>query len=147
VRSGVNEYLESVAFRITAPVQADKTGASIQELLSDLNAFLGPKGVTAAELQRTVNGNVRSLPGSFETSGSVISGLGEIVKLGRPDDYYERLPAKYTSMTAADIDKAVRAKIDPKKLLFVIVGDAAVVKPQLEGLGMPVEVIPAPKIN
>jgi predicted Zn-dependent peptidase len=147
VRSGISEFLESAPFRITAPVQSDKTGASIQELLNDLNAFLGPKGVTAAELERTVNGNVRGLPGSFETSGAVMNGLFNIVQFGRPDNYYETLPAKYSAMTAADMDKAARSKIDPKKLLFVVVGDASVVTPQLEGLGMDVEVIPAPKIQ
>jgi predicted Zn-dependent peptidase len=146
VRSGVSEYLESAAFRITAPVQSDKTGASLTELMNDLNAFLGPKGATSEELTRTVNGNVRGLPGSFETSGAVMGGLFSIVQYGRPDDYYERLPAKYTAMSAGDLDKAARAKIDPKKLIFVIVGDASIVKPQLDGLGMPVEVVPAPSM-
>jgi predicted Zn-dependent peptidase len=147
VRSSIAEHNESAPFRITAPVQADKTGASITELLSDLNAFLGPKGVTPAERTRTVNGNVRGLPGSFETSVSVLTGLANIVRYGRPDDYYETLPSKYTAMTEAAMDAAARAKIDPKKLIFVVVGDAAVVKPQLESLGMPVEVVAAPKID
>ena len=77
VRSQVFEYLESAPFNIRAPVQADRTGDSIKELLADMKAFLGDKGVTAAELERTVNGNVRELPGSFETSGAVLGGVLE----------------------------------------------------------------------
>jgi ribose 5-phosphate isomerase len=42
------------------------------------------------------------------------------------------------------MDAAVRRVIDPARLTFVVVGDAAVVKPQLDKLGLPVEVITAP---
>jgi|GEM_PF-5267764 len=39
------------------------------------------------------------------------------------------------------------AKIDVSKLTFVIVGDASVVKPQLDQLKLPVEVVPAPAMG
>jgi predicted Zn-dependent peptidase len=147
VRSSVVTYLESAPFSIRAPVQADKTGDSMKELLSDMKAFLSDKGVSAAELERTVNGNVRGLPGSFETSAAVLGGVQNIVNYGRPDDYYESLAPKYRGLSAADLDNAARAKLDPSKLLFVVVGDAAVVKPQLESLGLPIEVIAAPVLK
>jgi hypothetical protein len=47
-------------------------------------------------------------------------------------------------MKASDVDAAGRAKLNVDKLLWVIVGDASVVKPQLDELGLDVEVIPAP---
>jgi len=59
--------------------------------------------------------------------------------LGRPDDYYATLPARYRAMTPADLDKAARAAIDPKRLIWVVIGDAKAVKPQLDGIGLPVE--------
>jgi zinc protease len=147
VRSGILEYLESAPFFVAAPVQADRTGDSVKEIIAELSGYLQTKGTTAEELTRVVNGNVRRLPGSFETSGAVFGGVINIINLGRPDDYYERLPDKYTSMKAADIDAAGRAKIDVAKLTYVIVGDASVVKPQLEQLGLPVEVVPAPAMG
>src|SRR3546814_6371831 len=66
------------------------------------------KGTTPAELERTINSNVRALPGSFETSDDVLGGIRSIVKFGRADDYYEKLPATYEAMTAAEIDAAAR---------------------------------------
>ena len=147
VRSGILEYLESAPFFIAAPVQADRTGDSVKEIITELSGYLQTKGTTAEELTRVINGNVRRLPGSFETSGAVFGGVINIINLGRPDDYYERLPDKYTSMTAADIDAAGRAKIDVSKLTYVIVGDASVVKPQLDQLELPVEVVPAPAMG
>jgi predicted Zn-dependent peptidase len=144
VRSSVLNHLESAPFNINAPVQSDRTGDSVKELLSDMKAFLSDKGVTAEELERTVNGNVRGLPGRFETSGAVMGGLQTIVNYGRPDNYYETLAAKYEGLGSKDLDNAARAKLDPSKILWVIVGDASVVKKQLESLGLPIEVVPAP---
>ena len=46
-------------------------------------------------------------------------------------------------MTAAAANQAIRANVDPKGFTWVVVGDAAKLKPQLEKLGMPVEVVEA----
>jgi predicted Zn-dependent peptidase len=62
----------------------------------------------------------------------VLGGLVKNAQFQRPDDYYTRLAIRYPTLTAADLDKAARAAIDPAKLTWVVVGDAAKVKPQLE---------------
>lgn len=141
VRSRISGEKDRLTWVAAAPVQADRTGDSIKELQSDLKGFLGDKGVTKDELERTINGSVRELPGSFETSGDVLGGLRQIVKFGRPDNYYETLPATYEAMTAAGIDAAARGALSTDNLVYVVVGDAAVVKPQLDGLGLPVETV------
>jgi predicted Zn-dependent peptidase len=141
VRSRISGDKDRLTWVAVAPVQADRTGDSIKELQSDLKSFLGDKGVTKEELERTINGNVRELPGSFETSGDVLGGLRQIVKFGRPDNYYETLPATYEAMTAAQIDAAARTALSVDDLVYVVVGDAAVVKPQLDGLGLRVETV------
>ncbi|MBU0822983.1 MAG: insulinase family protein [Alphaproteobacteria bacterium] len=139
VRSRISGETDRLSWVAVAPVQADRTGDSIKELQSDLKTFLADKGVTKEELERTVNGSVRELPGSFETSADVLAGLRQIVKFGRPDNYYETLPATYEAMTAAEIDAAARKALSTDDLVYVVVGDAAVVKPQLDGLGLTVE--------
>lgn len=145
VRSRVSSDQHRLNLVFSAPVQADRTGDSIRELQSELKLFLGDKGTTPAELERTINGNVRELPGSFETSGDILGGLRNIVKFGRADDYYEKLADVYKSMTAAEIDAAARKAFSVNDLVYVIVGDASIVKPQLDGLGLPVEM--APSVN
>ncbi len=141
VRSRISSDQDRLTWVAVAPVQADRTGDSIKELQSDLKSFLGDKGVTKEELERTINGSVRELPGSFETSGDVLGGLRQIVKFGRPDNYYETLPATYEAMTAPEIDAAARKALSTSDLVYVVVGDAAAVKPQLDGLGLPVETV------
>ena len=44
-------------------------------------------------------------------------------------------------MTPAEIDAAARKALATDDLVYVVVGDAAVVKPQLDGLGLPVETV------
>jgi len=139
VRSRISGETDRLSWVAVAPVQADRTGDSIKELQKDLKSFLADKGVTKEELERTINGSVRELPGSFETSADVLAGLRQIVKFGRPDNYYETLPATYEAMTTAEIDAAARKALSTDDLVYVIVGDAAVVKPQLDGLGLTVE--------
>jgi predicted Zn-dependent peptidase len=143
VNSQVNRVAETVPYLVYAPVQADKTGASIAAILADSKEFLTTKGVTPAELQRTVNGSIRELPGSFETSADVLGGMQRNALYGRPDDYYDSLADRYRAMTAADLDKAARAVIAPDKLLWVVVGDAAKVRLQLDVLKLPVETLAA----
>ena len=49
------------------------------------------------------------------------------------------MAGRYTAMTAAEMDAAARAVIDPSRFVWVVVGDAEVVRPQLEQLGLPIE--------
>ncbi len=64
----------------------------------------------------------------------------------RPDDYYATITQKYRVLTAAQLDAAARRALDPAKFVWVVVGDAKVVRPQLDSLGLPVEVIPAASV-
>ena len=61
----------------------------------------------------------------------------------RPDNFYDTVADKYRGMTVAQLDSAMRGTLDPDKFVWVVVGDAATVKPQLDALGLPVEVVPA----
>ncbi len=131
---------QNVAYIVVAPVQADKTGDSIAAIRQDISDFLGPKGITPQELDRTVNGSIRELPGGYETSGAVLAQMQRDALFGRPFDYVEGLAARYKAQTAATLDAAARAAINPDKMIWVVVGDNAVVMPQLAKLGLPVEI-------
>ena len=141
VRGAIDRNQESVAYLISAPVQADKTGASIAALRDQISGFLTSKGVTPEELKRTANGSIRELPGSFETSGAVLGEMQRDRLFGRPFDYVETLADRYRAQTAQTLDAAARGMIDPAKITWVVVGDKAVVLPQLKDLGLPVEVV------
>ena len=141
VSSLINDRREQLIFMVYAPVQTDKTGASITELRGEMTRYLGAKGTKPDEAKLVTDGNARELPGMFETAGAVLEGMAKIETYKRPDTYYETLPARYRTMVPADLDAAARKVIDPSRLVWVVVGDAAKVRPQLDGLGLPVEVV------
>ncbi|WP_416462708.1 M16 family metallopeptidase [Sphingomonas sp. VDB2] len=130
---------ETIPLLVYAPVQTDKTGESIVAARKDISDFLTAKGTTETERNQTINSQILSLPGSFETSSDLLSAMMRNDLIGRPDDYYETLPKTYRAMTAADFDKAAREAINPDRLIWVVVGDAKLVRPQLDAVGLPVE--------
>jgi predicted Zn-dependent peptidase len=140
VSGTVQRRVEDVPYIISAPVQADRTADSLTALMTQLEGFLGSNGVTSAELTRTISNNVRSLPGSFETSAAVLNAMQTNVLYKRPDNYHETLAGIYQAQTQARLDAAARAAINPKNIVWVVVGEAAKVQPQLAKLGIPVEV-------
>lgn len=49
-------------------------------------------------------------------------------------------------MTRAPLDAAARGALDPDKFVWVRVGDAKLVRPQLDSIGLPVEVVRAASV-
>ncbi len=144
MRAGANFREQRTPYVITAPVQANRTGESIAVLIDQYRSFTTDKGITKDERDRTINGNVRSLPGSFETSAAILGALRQGELYERKDDYWETLGARYEAMTAAAMDAAARSALKPADIVWVVVGDAKLVRPQLASLGLPIEERAAP---
>ena len=139
-RSSVGSLEGRSPYLINAPVQADRTGESIASLIALHQAFLGDNGVTEDELTRVRDSSTRRLAGQFEVSAAVLATLQSNQLLGRPDTYWEEAGDRYRALSADSLNQAVREAVDPSQFVWVVVGDASVVQPQLEALGLPVEV-------
>jgi zinc protease len=61
----------------------------------------------------------------------------------RPDDRQDHLAKKYRELRLDPVDAAARRAIGPDRFIRVVVGDASKVRPRLDSLGLPVEVVPA----
>jgi predicted Zn-dependent peptidase len=143
VYGGFSRYANLAPYVVNAPVQADQTGPALAALRTDITQYLGPKPMTQAEFDRAVAGATRSLSGQFETADDVLTAmqLNDLYK--RPDDYYATITQRYRALTLPEARQALTGAIRPDRFLWVVVGDAAKVKPQLDTLGLPVEVMPA----
>jgi zinc protease len=106
-----------------APVQTDKTKESMQELLKELQGILGPTPPTADELQKVQNSMTLELPGSWETNAAVAFSIGDMVRFGLPDDYYETYSKKVRALTLSDLAEAAKIVVHPSNLTWVVVGD------------------------
>jgi len=141
VRSSVRSPKGPRSLVVVAPVQSDKTGASIVAIRKDMADFPNKRGVEPVEYNRATDGNIRGLPNRYETNGQVLGALVSNQQLGRPDDYQATLPTRYRAIDTKAIDEAARKHLQPEGLTYVVVGDRKVVEPQLKGLGLPVEVM------
>ena len=131
---------------LSAPVQANQTGPSIAALRGDLTGFVTTEPMTGTEFSRAITGAVRELSGRFETSGAVLSAMQANDLYKRPDDYYATITTRYRALTLPQLNTALQGALDPKRAIWVVVGDAKTVKPQLDTLGLPVEVVPAASV-
>ena len=140
-RGGFNRLENAVPYVISAPVQADQTGPAIASTMQQVGQFLSSNGVTQVEFDRTVTGNIRGLAGNFETAGNVLTAMQANDLYDRPDDYQDTIAQKYRALNSVQLDAAARGAINPKNFVWVVVGDAKIVRPQLDSLGLPVEVM------
>ncbi|MBL4616816.1 MAG: insulinase family protein [Robiginitomaculum sp.] len=127
-------------FMVYAPVQTDRTGDSLLELIKELNDIKNERPATAAEIEKVVKNNTNALPGQFETAGAVLTSLMSSDNYNRPFDYPTSLKARYASINEQTVN-AQSGQIRPEGLVWVLVGDLAKIRPQVEAAGLgPIEI-------
>jgi predicted Zn-dependent peptidase len=143
-RGGPTLMEHQVPYVIQAPVQSDQTGPSITAAQEMVRNFLTTEGVQPNELARVIAGSTGQLPGQFETSPAVLGALRSNALYRRPDNYWETVAARYRAMTAQELDATARRTLNRDNFVWVVVGEASRVRPQLEQLGLPIEVVTVP---
>ena len=121
-------------FMLYAPVQTDKTVESAAEVLKEAKDVIGARPLTAAEITKVKDSNVRSLPGSYETAGAVLGALESNALYGRPDDYVATLKHRIEAQTDDAVRAAATEVIHPNALTWVIVGDLSKIEAGVRGL-------------
>lgn len=121
---------------VYAPVQTDKTKESIAELNKEFTAYLGDRPATQEELSLFVAKKTNSLPGQYETAGSVLGSLLSNNRFGRSNDYVPSLKGKFEALDIEAIKAEAQANIHPEKLVWLIVGDRAQIEEGVRELGL-----------
>jgi predicted Zn-dependent peptidase len=130
----------AMPLQISAPVQTDKTGPSVTAIREQLAAFTTTRPPTQKELDDARDYAVRRLPGNLETGSALLGQLERAVNLGRPDDWLQKLPARWAALTPAQLAAAPLPR--PDELRVVVVGDRKLVEPQLRALNLPLVIAP-----
>jgi zinc protease len=126
-------------FAVGSGVRADVTGASVSEIMKELNRIrstpLPPEELTLAK-----GSYIRSLPGNFETSTRAAYYYSDVYVYGLGLDYFSKLPARFEALTSRDALDVARRYLQMDKVRIIAVGDAAKIEPQLAALKLgPVE--------
>jgi zinc protease len=128
-------------FIVYAPVQTDRTGDALVELIMELESVKTSRPITESEMSRVIAGSTRELPGRFETARAVLGSLVGSARYGRPLDYPAMLTERYESLTLNEVQAAAGDVIHPDSLIWVIVGDLNEIRGQIDPLGIaPLEI-------
>lgn len=119
-------------FIVYAPVQTDKTGASMAELQKELTGVTGSKPVTVDELARAKNLLTLTLPGDWETNGAVGGAIVTQVANGLPADYWDTYTGKVQGLTLEQVNQAAGEVVHPKQMVWVVVGDRAKIEAEVK---------------
>lgn len=146
--SGVRTAAGQRAWVASSAVQADKTAAALEELVTLLNEPLGKRPITADELEYAQGSLTRGLPGDNETTGEIANSLIFPLAYDVSADYWDAYVPAVQSVTLAQADAAYRQLGLPDRAVYVIVGDLARIEPEVRaaltqlGLGEPERLTP-----
>jgi predicted Zn-dependent peptidase len=134
--SFMSDALGQRPYMLYAPVQTDKTKESAAEMLREVRDLIGPRPLSDAEITKIKVNDVRSLPGSYETTGAVLSALVDNWLYKRPDDYVATLRGHIEAQKDADVQAAATQIIHPDALTWVIVGDLSKIEKGVRDLNL-----------
>ncbi|MEP9401700.1 pitrilysin family protein [Sphingomonas sp. VNH70] len=128
-------------YRVDTRVQTDKVGPAIAEIRRELNAVLTDRPITAKEFNQGVANVLRQGVANFRSASFILAATRQLRRNGWPDDFHNGFPARLRALTLADANAALHRYLQPSKWVWTVVGDAGTIRPQLETLGLPVEVV------
>ncbi|MEO8294045.1 MAG: pitrilysin family protein [Gemmatimonadota bacterium] len=119
-----------------APVQTDKTKESMAELVKELHGIQADRPAEAAELERAEATMTLTLPGQWETMDAVQGSIADIVTYGLPDNYYDTFASRVHALNPGQMSGAAKEVIAPDQLIWVVVGDRAMIEPGIRELNL-----------
>ena len=129
-------------FIAATSVRTDATFESLKIIKDEMGKYRN--GVNEKDLQFIKNAMILSNALRYETNGSLVGMLATMSKYGLPDDFIKEEENVIKNMTIEDHKTITDKYIDPDKMYYVIVGDAATQLKPLEkiGFGKPILVKP-----
>jgi zinc protease len=133
-RTGFSGYLNTGSFSASSQVESNATSESVQ-IFKDL-MMKYRDGIAPEDLQFTKDALIKSNTREFETLGALLGMLNDIAMYGYPDDYIKQQEEFVKSLTAEQHKDLAQKYIDPSRMIYLIVGDAATQLKPLEKLGL-----------
>ncbi|MCC6912077.1 MAG: insulinase family protein [Rhodospirillaceae bacterium] len=123
-------------FQVGAPVQTDKTVESVLELRREFTELAQVRPLTADEIAQVKNDTTLALPGRWESLGSVKGTVVDLAYRGLPDDYWSSFASRVNGTTAEELSRVSAKFVRPAEMVWVIVGDAAKIEPEMKKAGI-----------
>lgn len=138
-RSGFSGGKLSGSFTASAEVRADVTDKSIVEFVKEISNY-ADKGISAEELQfmrRAINQKDAL---QYETPAAKLRFLAQILEHDLTPAFVKERQTIVDTISMDEINALAKKHLNIEDMFILVVGDAKILKPQLEALGYPVEI-------
>ncbi len=139
-RSAFDMDRRAGTFVCETSVQGDKTADSVREIHALLAAVRTTQPLGGEQLELARGSLTRGYARSFETPRQLAGALSQLAVYGLADDTFDTFVPKMQQVDAADVLAAATARLDPSRLVTVVVGDPKW-RDELQALGLPVETV------
>jgi len=133
-RSGFQGDKLSGYYTATAEVRADATAASIVEFVNEITRY-ATDGITDDELSFMRSAINQKDALKYETPYAKLRFLAQILEHGLAPDFVDMQSQIVASISKDEINDLAMKHLKIEEMLFVVVGDAKTLRPQLEDLG------------
>ncbi len=137
-RCGLGFGAGPAVWSCSANVATDVTAPALTELRREIVEALGPRPLDDKEITFFRDYRTRSFKGSFERPGTILDELATEWLTGLPSDWLSRYVPALQSVTADSANQALRGRVALDAIAWVVVGDAAKIRPSLEAIGLPI---------
>ncbi len=133
IRSGFDGSTITGPFRISSGVRSNITFEAVDLIKEILTNY--PENFNEQDLEVTKGFMIKSNARKFETLGSKLQMLREISNFNKPKDYALQQEETVRNITVPEIKALAQKYVNPNKMYYLIVGDAATQLERLEELG------------
>jgi zinc protease len=135
---GASSYYDwrrgSGPFVVATAVESDVTVPALREIFLEIDRIRSEK-ISAEELSLATQYLEGVFPIRYETTAAVATALANLVIHDLPRDYYDSYRRNIREVTVESVLEAARTHIHPAELQTVVVGNAALIREPLGGLG------------
>ena len=139
VHSGFAMRRQPSLFVISTFTRVAEVRTVVDLLLAELERMRA-EPPTESELEQARTLATGSFSLGLETSDAVIGGLVDLDVHGLPEDALDTYRSRVRALTIDDTAREAQRRLHPDRVAIVLVGPAAQLQPQLDGLG-PIEVV------
>jgi zinc protease len=133
IRSGFSGSTDPGTFTISSSIRTNVTLEAAQ-LIKDIAEEYGST-YTSQDLETTKSAMVKSQARAFETAGSKLNMLDNISRYGWKPNYIKEREQIIKGMTVEEVRRLAGKYLDPKRMIYLVVGDAKTQLPRLKELG------------
>jgi zinc protease len=134
VRSSFDCRRHPGPFFISAAVAANRLTESVEEIHRELEALVGSRPPSQAELDNARRSLIEGHPRHFETASALVNRFSSLVIQGLPVDHDAGFAERLAAIDLDSLIAAAQRAIHPDSLVVVVVADAAQVHEDLKRL-------------